>query len=164
MPSRHDYHEDMATGLGALIQQNLDGIRRLQLIGNVSAPLLPSAIYGLGDLAPNQELILARYPYNPAYHVWTQMTVYVEITPSDADLAVLAYYTLDDAASWTAIPLNSNGDAVCGDYWEGSFAVDLTGILGPTWIGARIVVVPDPLTPGATNICRSHVYLERPGY
>jgi hypothetical protein len=158
MPARHSYQEPMDTARAALQRQNEDGIRRMQLIGNVSAPVQPVA-----TPASDQELIIARYPFNPAYHPWTQMTVYFE-TVLAADIVLQLSYTIDNGANWTVIPLNNTGDQVCGDLYRGTFAIDLSGITAATWLGVVATAIVDPATPGQTVICRSHVYLERPGF
>ena len=158
MPSLHQYHEDMATANRLLDEQSHDMVRKTLLIGNVSTFIFPAAHPVEGAHA----LVLARYPYNPSYHVWTQMTIYLAM--DGADFLVFLEYTINDGQTWTSIPVDNTGDAVCGTDYRGNFAVDLSSIVGPTWIGARISINPPGTVTGHNSICRSHVYLERPGY
>jgi hypothetical protein len=163
MAARHDYHETMDIALQQLEQQSHDVIRRRLLISSVSTHIDTDTP---GPSTPSFSFILARYPFNPTYSPWTQMTVFFEHSPTafPVDITVDLFYTIDNATTWNVIALDNTGDSVCGTEYRGSYAVDLSTILGPTWLGVKAVIDPDGLPPGETILCRSHVYLERPGY
>jgi len=162
MPARHLYHPDLLTVNRTLTEQSRDNVANRLLIGQIATVFTMTTFPGQFEVP--RTFVIARYPYNPAYHVWTRMVLRVEASDLNASIALTVAYTINNFVSTTTLDLEADlGDNICGGDWN-EIGVDLTGITAATWIG--VVVTPittgGPTKPIERAICRATVYLEGP--
>jgi hypothetical protein len=166
LPARHLYHETLRTANLLQTEQSRDNVRNRLLIGQIAV----QAIFHQGgaQITLPAVFVIARYPYNPALHVWTQMRVYLETDDDESDTERITLdfrYTLDNGANWTALALDNTGDQVCGVLWREA-TIDLAALTNATWVGVA-VKIDETVIGGASaerGICRAMVFLERPGF
>lgn len=159
VPARFPWHPNLEQVNRLLTEQSQDNVRNRILIGQYAGTIYSTGLF----VGTGKTFILARYPYNPSLHVWTQMHIYIEVDEADVDSDVDFEfgYTLNDGASFTTLTLTNSGDTICGALWREA-VIDLTGLTNATWIGLAVRVTG--LDPAERTICRSVVFLERPGF